>query len=488
MPNSSQHQTTKDRSPSIDGIIDEFIDILADGDCKSESTALRSSVLKDQFEGVYGERLFTLSERSGDSGYTVNFTDISIENASNAAAILVAKFAPSSRYSNTSTPIISGEELGLIINDLGERNPAYYPQTLRVLNGDEILLFHQSKRDQVCYHPIVKRLQASHFFKVVSTGIDIAFQISSQFPNTLHLGETLDTLLNNSLHLLLSHYSMRGDGSEGFRSADHSHDVTKIVADEYGRLREYSETLLSRGNSIPNVLETGDDDRSPSIATDDIGGGQFDSEDANAVDLEVMKPRAALEAASIANNESAIQDAIDWIVEHQREQVLDSIAETSTSALSKPAKELLLRGDDGLVTQEWRMFQTTAANRIRKPLDEPALVDRAIVEDIFPSARLLFPDRITSPADVDADTLTALFREKAEDRIANAEPLSEVLLTAIKDLSQAWRKHFSHVLYEGEGVTVAKAGRKGLKYRIPGANQPAVGTSRFWPRIEFPSH
>ena len=153
--------------------------------------------------------------------------------------------------------------------------------------------------------------------------------------------------------------------------------------------------------------------------------------------------------------------------------------------LGTVARQLVTEGAASLTRDELRKLQTFAANRLKEADFDERVNERAIADDIFPHASLLFPDRIKSPSDVNPISLTTLFREKSEDPTANANPLSETQLLAIRDLSQAWRKHFQHPNYRGDSVNVSLAGPDGLFFRQPGRGGKSRGTSKFWPKLEF---
>ncbi|MEO1523927.1 MAG: hypothetical protein AAFX06_00745 [Planctomycetota bacterium] len=161
------------------------------------------------------------------------------------------------------------------------------------------------------------------------------------------------------------------------------------------------------------------------------------------------------------------------------------IIENNNPGLGTAVKQMLAEGVKSLTRDELRKLQTFAANRLKEDEFDQRVKERAIEEDIFPLANALFPDRIASPSDIDADSLTALFSEKADDPAYNVEPLTDDQLLAIKDLSQAWRKHFWHVKYRQKPVNLTPAREDGLKFRTPGRKPESMGTNKFWPKLDF---
>jgi hypothetical protein len=162
-----------------------------------------------------------------------------------------------------------------------------------------------------------------------------------------------------------------------------------------------------------------------------------------------------------------------------------SILDRDNPGLGTVVKQMLTEGASSLTRDELRKLQTFAANRLKEEGFDQRVKERAIADDIFPPARALFPDRIALPSDVNADSLTALFREKAEDPATKAEPLSVGQLESIKELSLSWRKHFQHVHFQGEAVNVSLDGDAGLKFRAVGKSRKSMGYAKLWPLLEF---
>ena len=155
------------------------------------------------------------------------------------------------------------------------------------------------------------------------------------------------------------------------------------------------------------------------------------------------------------------------------------------SALAKDFKQAHLEGLESLTKRSLKNIRNAVIERLKVVDEDDDVKQRAIKEDIFPIARIIFPDNIKMPGDVDAKLLTDLFAKKANDKDANKSPLKDEILNAIKELSQAWRKNFGNIGYRGVAATITSGGKDGLKYRTSGKKPKSLGTKKFWPELDF---
>ena len=158
---------------------------------------------------------------------------------------------------------------------------------------------------------------------------------------------------------------------------------------------------------------------------------------------------------------------------------------TKSAVLAKVIGQAHHEGFETLTKRSLRCLRDSAIERLKVVDQDDDVKRRAIAEDIFPIAKFLFPSSITKPADINAASLTKLFKAKASDPDANTEPLSKDQLDAIKRLTQVWRKHFSNVRYRGKPASVTSAGKDGLLFRTATARQQSLGTKKFWPKLTF---
>lgn len=158
---------------------------------------------------------------------------------------------------------------------------------------------------------------------------------------------------------------------------------------------------------------------------------------------------------------------------------------STDSALAKDIEQAHRQGFESLTRPALRRLRDKAIERLKIVEQDDQVKRRAIVEDIYPLAEALFPDNIKSPKDVDPQSLTKLFRLKSEAQESAPQPLSGEELDRIRQLTQAWRKHFRNVIYQGKPASVTSAGKAGLKWRTSTEDQRYLGKSKFWPKIEF---
>jgi hypothetical protein len=159
--------------------------------------------------------------------------------------------------------------------------------------------------------------------------------------------------------------------------------------------------------------------------------------------------------------------------------------EAENPGLGNTVRQILVEGSGSLTRDEVRKLRTFAVNLLNEDNFDEQIKERAVAKDIFPPARRLFPNKIKMPSDISANTLTMLFREKADDPKANVEALSAELLAAIKDLSQAWRKHFSSVELDGQATSVTSGGTRGLRYRTADKRQKLISSGNNWVKLTF---
>ncbi|WP_430451114.1 hypothetical protein [Rhodopirellula europaea] len=208
---------------------------------------------------------------------------------------------------------------------------------------------------------------------------------------------------------------------------------------------------------------------------------EFDNADGGVLTSQEMLRLAEWKAAS--DEERA--KVVDLVLATHLGLALDRAQFSDEPSWRKATREAFVRGINRLTKAELRRLQTMVSNRLKEMESTGPIRERAIAEDIFPIANTLFPDRITSPSDVDAESLTALFKEKADDPESKFEPLSQEQLLAIKDLSQAWRKHFGPVELDGRLASVTSWGKRGLRYRTADKEQDHIDSGKDWPELIF---
>ena len=155
------------------------------------------------------------------------------------------------------------------------------------------------------------------------------------------------------------------------------------------------------------------------------------------------------------------------------------------SALAKDIEQAHYEGIGSLTRPSLRRIKGAVTRQLKIVDLDQEVRYRAIEEDILPLLQILFPDEIVSSKDVDGNSLTKLFEANAKSNM-NVEPLDAKTLDSIKLLAQQWRKHFSHVKYKGEKVTVSSAGKYGLDYRVANVGRERLATLDTWPVLAFP--
>ncbi|WP_153558164.1 hypothetical protein [Roseimaritima sediminicola] len=336
-------------------------------------------------------------------------------------------------------PWTKPRDLKLFEGEFEDREGDYYPGRFTSLQGRHLWIFKQSKRQKDRYSITAKRLRPFDYLQLSERVSKELVALLRRFPSSFSptpVCDELEQALFGVSHLLLKDL---GNLQEIGYSSDRMKAAAMFTARGYSIIRSIK-------NDFAKAVEIGQSENKGG-RPEEISNGK----------KRLPKPTASAQP-------------------------------TQELLLAKDFEQGHRSGFNSLTKRSLRRIRDAAIKRLKVVEQDMDVRRRAIAEDIFPTARKLFPDSIAAPSDVDGNALTNLFRAKAENPTENSEPLEQEKLEAIKLLAKRWRKHFTNVVLYGQPVTVSSAKKHGLEFRFADAKRKNVDTLDRWPRLEFPEN